>query len=177
MDFRHNPSPFSQPQHQCLYCFHCRVTRVSMPHHIQEPEVGEEHSHDCQESTAEDVLPAAVKEILNLPHAMMIQFYAAIIKSILTLPITIWSFISQKQAKLQHKVRTAKQIISSALPSLQDTYNSRVIKCTGKIIADPFYLGRNYFQPLPSAKRLKTMKVCLTRRGNSFSPRAVALMY
>ncbi|KAI4874923.1 hypothetical protein NFI96_009232, partial [Prochilodus magdalenae] len=63
----------------------------------------------------------------NLPQTLMIQFYTAIIESILTASITIWfgSSTSQERTKLQRIIRTAERIIGCNLPSLQQIYTSR----------------------------------------------------
>ncbi|KAI4904345.1 hypothetical protein NFI96_009497 [Prochilodus magdalenae] len=63
----------------------------------------------------------------NLPQTLMIQFYTAIIESVLTTSITIWfgSSISQERTKLRHIIRTAERIIGCNLPSLQQIYTSR----------------------------------------------------
>ncbi|KAI4876287.1 hypothetical protein NFI96_002836 [Prochilodus magdalenae] len=64
----------------------------------------------------------------NLPQTLMIQFYTAIIESILTASITILfgSSTSQERTKLQRIIRTAERIIGCNLPSLQQIYTSRV---------------------------------------------------
>ncbi|KAI4903318.1 hypothetical protein NFI96_001962 [Prochilodus magdalenae] len=64
----------------------------------------------------------------NLPQTLMIQFYTAIIESILTASITIWfgSSTSQERTKLQRIISTAERIIGCNLPSLQQIYTSRV---------------------------------------------------
>ncbi|KAI4893083.1 hypothetical protein NFI96_025602, partial [Prochilodus magdalenae] len=63
----------------------------------------------------------------HLPQTLMIQFYTAIIESILTASITIWfgSSTSQERTKLQRIIRTAERIIGCKLPSLQQIYTSR----------------------------------------------------
>ncbi|KAI4896239.1 hypothetical protein NFI96_010233 [Prochilodus magdalenae] len=63
----------------------------------------------------------------NLPQTLMIQFYTAIIESILTASITIWfgSSTSQERTKLQRVIRTAERLIGCNLPSLQQIYTSR----------------------------------------------------
>ncbi|KAI4875517.1 hypothetical protein NFI96_009698 [Prochilodus magdalenae] len=65
----------------------------------------------------------------NLPQTLMIQFYTAIIESILTASITIWfgSSTSQERTKLQRIIRTAERIIGCNLPSLQQIYTSRAV--------------------------------------------------
>ncbi|KAL0195166.1 hypothetical protein M9458_008738, partial [Cirrhinus mrigala] len=70
---------------------------------------------------------------LNLPQALMTQFYSAVIESVLKSDIR----------RLQRTVRTAERIIGVHLPNLQDLYISRVKKRAGNIIQDPSHPGHN----------------------------------
>uniref|UniRef100_A0AAV2KVB1 Ig-like domain-containing protein n=1 Tax=Knipowitschia caucasica TaxID=637954 RepID=A0AAV2KVB1_KNICA len=59
---------------------------------------------------------------VKLPAQMLVQFYTAIIKSILTSSITVWfagATVRDKQ-RLQCIVRSAEKVIDRSLPSLQD---------------------------------------------------------
>ncbi|KAI4873925.1 hypothetical protein NFI96_030145 [Prochilodus magdalenae] len=91
----------------------------------------------------------------GVTQTLMIQFYTAIVKSILTTSITIWfgSSTSQERTKLQRIIRTAERIIGCNLPSLQQIYTSRVRKRAGKITSDPSHPGHLLFQTLPSGRR------------------------
>ncbi len=64
----------------------------------------------------------------NLPQELLIQFYSAIIKSVLCSSITVWFGSATKTdiRRLQRTVRTAERIIGAPLPSLQELYTSRV---------------------------------------------------
>ncbi|KAI3355997.1 hypothetical protein L3Q82_017268, partial [Scortum barcoo] len=66
----------------------------------------------------------------NLPQELLIQFYTAIIQSVLCTSITVWfgSATKQDRNRLQQTVRTAEKIIGASLPSIQDLYMSRVRK-------------------------------------------------
>uniref|UniRef100_A0AAV2J3E9 Alkylated DNA repair protein AlkB homologue 8 N-terminal domain-containing protein n=1 Tax=Knipowitschia caucasica TaxID=637954 RepID=A0AAV2J3E9_KNICA len=58
----------------------------------------------------------------KLPAQMLVQFYTAIIESILTSSVTVWfagATVRDKQ-RLQHIVRSAEEVIGRSLPSLQD---------------------------------------------------------
>uniref|UniRef100_A0AAV2MEP4 Alkylated DNA repair protein AlkB homologue 8 N-terminal domain-containing protein n=1 Tax=Knipowitschia caucasica TaxID=637954 RepID=A0AAV2MEP4_KNICA len=60
----------------------------------------------------------------KLPAQMLVQFYTAIIESILTSSITVWfagATVRDKQ-RLQRIVRSAEEVIGRSLPSLQDLY-------------------------------------------------------
>uniref|UniRef100_A0AAV2LBE6 Alkylated DNA repair protein AlkB homologue 8 N-terminal domain-containing protein n=1 Tax=Knipowitschia caucasica TaxID=637954 RepID=A0AAV2LBE6_KNICA len=58
----------------------------------------------------------------KLPAQMLVQFYTAIIESILTSSVTVWfagATVRDKQ-RLQSIVRSAEEVIGRSLPSLQD---------------------------------------------------------
>ncbi len=76
---------------------------------------------------------------LNLPQELLIEFYSAIIKSIICTSITVWLNSATKSdlSRLQSVVRTAERIIGTPLPTLQELYLSRVSKRAGKITLDP----------------------------------------
>uniref|UniRef100_A0AAV2MNK3 Alkylated DNA repair protein AlkB homologue 8 N-terminal domain-containing protein n=1 Tax=Knipowitschia caucasica TaxID=637954 RepID=A0AAV2MNK3_KNICA len=60
----------------------------------------------------------------KLPAQMLVQFYTAIIESILTSSITVWfagATVRDKQ-RLQRIVRSAEEVIGRSLPSLQDLH-------------------------------------------------------
>uniref|UniRef100_A0AAV2M524 Alkylated DNA repair protein AlkB homologue 8 N-terminal domain-containing protein n=1 Tax=Knipowitschia caucasica TaxID=637954 RepID=A0AAV2M524_KNICA len=60
----------------------------------------------------------------KLPAQMLVQFYTAIIESILTSSVTVWfagATVRDKQ-RLQRIVRSAEEVIGRSLPSLQDLF-------------------------------------------------------
>uniref|UniRef100_A0AAV2K2D8 Alkylated DNA repair protein AlkB homologue 8 N-terminal domain-containing protein n=1 Tax=Knipowitschia caucasica TaxID=637954 RepID=A0AAV2K2D8_KNICA len=60
----------------------------------------------------------------KLPAQMLVQFYTAIIESILTSSVTVWfagATVRDKQ-RLQRIVRSAEEVIGRSLPSLQDLH-------------------------------------------------------
>uniref|UniRef100_A0AAV2IVD2 Alkylated DNA repair protein AlkB homologue 8 N-terminal domain-containing protein n=1 Tax=Knipowitschia caucasica TaxID=637954 RepID=A0AAV2IVD2_KNICA len=64
----------------------------------------------------------------KLPAQMLVQFYTAIIESILTSSITVWfagATVRDKQ-RLQRIVRSAEEVIGRSLPSLQDLQEAAV---------------------------------------------------
>ncbi|KAK7891988.1 hypothetical protein WMY93_023951 [Mugilogobius chulae] len=73
-----------------------------------------------------DVLLRQLKKA-KLPAQMMVQFYTAIIESILTSSITVWyaGATVRDRHRLQRIVRSAEKVIGCSLPSLQDLYVSR----------------------------------------------------
>lgn len=108
----------------------------------------------------------------------MMQFYTAIIESILTSSITVWyagATIRDKQ-RLQRVVRSAEKVIADRLPSLQDLYTSRTLGRAARISADPSHPGLSLFDLLPSGRRLRSIRTRTSRHKNSFFPSAVGLM-
>ncbi|XP_078134289.1 uncharacterized protein LOC144535627 [Sander vitreus] len=80
----------------------------------------------------------------KLPKTMMVHFYTAIIKSILTSSITIWytAATAKDKGRLQRVIRSAEKVIVCNLPPLQDLYATRTLKRAGKIVADPSHPGK-----------------------------------
>uniref|UniRef100_A0A3P8NNR5 Reverse transcriptase domain-containing protein n=1 Tax=Astatotilapia calliptera TaxID=8154 RepID=A0A3P8NNR5_ASTCA len=114
----------------------------------------------------------------NLPTRTMMQFYTAIIESILTSSITVWyagATIRDKQ-RLQRVVRSAEKVIGCRLPSLQDLYTSRTLGRAARISADPSHPGHSLFDLLPSGRRLRSIRTRTSRHKNSFFPSAVGHM-
>uniref|UniRef100_A0A3P9AWZ0 Reverse transcriptase domain-containing protein n=1 Tax=Maylandia zebra TaxID=106582 RepID=A0A3P9AWZ0_9CICH len=114
----------------------------------------------------------------NLPTRTMMQFYTAIIESILTSSITVWyagATIRDKQ-RLQRVVRSAEKVIGCRLPSLQDLYTSRTLRRAARISADPSHPGYSLFDLLPSGRRLRSIRTRTSRHKNSFFPSAVGHM-
>ncbi len=75
----------------------------------------------------------------NLLQELLIQFYSAIIESVLCISITVWFSSATKSdlRRLRRVVRTAERIIGTTLPALQELYSSRVSKRTGKNHSGP----------------------------------------
>ncbi|TWW60413.1 hypothetical protein D4764_05G0005030, partial [Takifugu flavidus] len=86
---------------------------------------------------------------LKLPPRMLAQFYTAIIESILTSSTTVWSL---------------------------DLYISRTLRRAGRITADPSHPGHGLFSPLPSGRRLRSIRTKTSRYMNSFFPSAIRLL-
>ncbi len=85
-----------------------------------------------------DVLPTERRKF-NLPQELLIQFYSAIIESVLCTSITARFSSATKSAlrRLRRVVRTAERIIDTTLPTLQELYLYRVSKRAGKITLTP----------------------------------------
>ncbi|KAK3526126.1 hypothetical protein QTP70_016106, partial [Hemibagrus guttatus] len=113
-----------------------------------------------------------------LPVKMLVNFYTAIIESILTSPITVWfaAATARDKAKLQRVIHSAEKVIGCSLSSLQELYVSRSRRRAAKIAADPSHPGNELFRSLPSGKRLRSIKTRTSRHKNSFFPTAVNLL-
>ena len=109
---------------------------------------------------------------------VMIQFYRAVIESLLTFSITIWfgSLSQQEKAQLNKVVTTASRIIGTGLPSLENIYRQRMANRASHIIDDSTHPAHNLFQLLPSGRRYRSFKVNTTRFRDSFYPRAVQIL-
>ncbi len=95
----------------------------------------------------------------NLPQELLIQFYSAIIESVLCMSITGWFSSATKSDLriLRRVVRTAERIIGTTLPTFQDLYSSRVSKGAGKIPLDPSHPAHSLFELLPSGRRYRAL--------------------
>ncbi|TWW55980.1 hypothetical protein D4764_09G0010300 [Takifugu flavidus] len=115
---------------------------------------------------------------LKLPPRMLAQFYTAIIESILTSSITVWyaGATARDRLRLQRVMRAAEKVIGCRLPSIQDLYISRTRRRAGRITADPSHPGHGLFSPLPSGRRLRSIRTKTSRYMNSFFPSAIRLL-
>ncbi|TWW53951.1 putative RNA-directed DNA polymerase from transposon BS [Takifugu flavidus] len=115
---------------------------------------------------------------LKLPPRMLAQFYTANIESILTSSITVWyaGATVRDRLRLQRVVHAAEKVIGCRLPSIQDLYISRTRRCAGRITADPSHPGHGLFSPLPSGRRLRSIRTKTSRYMNSFFPSAIRLL-
>ena len=113
----------------------------------------------------------------NMPKKVMVEFYTAIIESILTSSITIWFAAStaKDKSRLQRIIRSAEKVIVCDLLSLLDLFRLRTSRRAGKIIADPSHPGHHLFLCLPSGRRFRAIKTKTSRHLNSFFPTAVGL--
>ncbi len=114
----------------------------------------------------------------NLPQELLIQFYSAIIESVLCMSITVWfsSVTKSDLRRLRRVVRTAKRIIGTPLPTLQELYLSRVSKRAGTITLDPSHPAHSLFEMLPSGRHYRALSTRMTGHRNSLFPQAINLM-
>ncbi|KAL3056810.1 hypothetical protein OYC64_019313 [Pagothenia borchgrevinki] len=72
--------------------------------------------------------------------------------------------------------RTSSGRRTSALLSLHDLYASRTLRRAGKIVADPSHPEHKVFVPLPSGRRLRSIRTKTSLHLNSFFPSATGLI-
>ncbi|XP_051508275.1 uncharacterized protein LOC127414344 isoform X2 [Myxocyprinus asiaticus] len=113
----------------------------------------------------------------NLPQVLLIQFYSAVIESVLCISVTVWFGSATKSdiRRLQRTVWTA-EIIGCPLPPLQELYTSRVRKKAVKITLDPTHPAHYLFELLPSGRHFRALSTRTVRHRNSFFPQAIHLM-
>ncbi|KAM4552747.1 uncharacterized protein PAE49_016129 isoform 1-T1 [Odontesthes bonariensis] len=114
----------------------------------------------------------------KLPAQLMVQFYTAIIESILCSSITVWypGASARDRHRLQRVVRSAEKVIGCSLPSIHDLHVSRTMGRAGRITANPSHPAHGLFEPLPSGRRLRSIRTRTSRHKNSFFPLAVRLI-
>ncbi|KAK3548205.1 hypothetical protein QTP70_005179 [Hemibagrus guttatus] len=79
------------------------------------------------------------------------NFYRCTVESVITNSITVWhgSCTVQDKKALQRVIKTAQFICGAAFQSLQDIYNTRVIRRAHNIIRDNIHPQHNLFTLLP----------------------------
>lgn len=106
---------------------------------------------------------------------ILLQFYRAIIESVLTYSLTTWygSTSQQDKTDLERVVKTASKIVGCDLPSLETLYHQRVLRRAKSIISDVSHPASHLFQLLPSGRRYRHIKCRTKRMQTSFFPEAV----
>ena len=107
---------------------------------------------------------------------ILIQFYRAIIESILSSNILVWfGRLSQNDlSRLESVIRSAQRIIGADLSSLHSLYQERTLKRIKCILNDDSHPAFDYIQFLPSGNRLRTFRGS-NRLTNSSYPSAVKI--
>ena len=114
----------------------------------------------------------------NIRQSLLVSFYRCSIESILTYCIGVWfgSCTAVQKGKLQRVVSTAQKVIGCSLPSLEELYESRVLRRAENIMKDASHPGHSFFRKLPSGRRLQALGSRTNRLRNSFFPSAVRIM-
>lgn len=111
----------------------------------------------------------------GLKSDVLVNFYRAIIESVLTFGITVWyGNISKAETTALNKiVKTASKITGTDLPSLDEIYHKRILKKAKCISQDESHPASGIFEKLPSGRRFRSLKAKTNRFANSFFPKAV----
>ena len=105
---------------------------------------------------------------------ILVNFYRAIVESVLTRSITVWFGAASKKdlRKLTSVIRTAEKITGTHLPSLHSIYIERTKKRTVSIMQDSSHPAHQLFEFLRSGRRLRTF-FGNKRFVSSFYPSAI----
>uniref|UniRef100_A0AAR2JX07 Reverse transcriptase domain-containing protein n=1 Tax=Pygocentrus nattereri TaxID=42514 RepID=A0AAR2JX07_PYGNA len=114
----------------------------------------------------------------GLGRAVLTSFYRCVVESVVCSSINVWhgSCSAADRKALQRVVKAAQRIVGVSLPSTTDIYTSRCRKRATCIKKDPTHPAHALFVPLPSGRRLRSIKCKTTRLRNSFIPEAVRLL-
>ena len=111
----------------------------------------------------------------GLNKDILVQFYRAIIESVLTFSICVWygSITQRQKDRLERVVRAASRIVGCDLPSLAELYAKRTLSRACKIVANVSHPAHGLFQLLPSGVRFRSIRSRTSRLKNSFFPQAI----
>ena len=110
----------------------------------------------------------------GLTTQVVLNFYRAVVE-VLIFFIAVWfGSITQKETlRLNRVVKTASRIIGRHLPRLEILYQQRLLGRATLISHDSSYPAHDLFEPLPSSRRLGSIKTRTNRFSTSFFPLAV----
>ena len=113
--------------------------------------------------------------IVCLTTQVMLNFYRAVIESVLIFSITVWfGSITQKETlRLNRVVKTASRIIGRDLPSLEIVYQQRLLGRATVITQDSSHPAHDIFEPLLSSRRFRSIKTRTNRFSTSHFPLTV----
>ncbi|KAI3352912.1 hypothetical protein L3Q82_019485 [Scortum barcoo] len=112
----------------------------------------------------------------GLGSSVLTSFYRCVVESVLSSCIIVWhgSCSAAEKKALQRVVKAAQRTVGRSLPTTMDIYTSRCRKRASCIMKDPTHTAHALFVPLPSGRRLRSIKSRTTRLRNSFFPDAPA---
>ncbi|TWW73160.1 hypothetical protein D4764_15G0005540 [Takifugu flavidus] len=119
------------------------------------------------------ILPSSILPSSILPSSILTS--SILPSSILTSSILPSSIMVLCWCHRQGQTK-AEKVMGCRLPSIQDLYISRTRRCAGRITADPSHPGHRLFSPLPSGRRLRSIRTRTSRYTNSFFPSAIRLL-
>ncbi|KAI3365925.1 hypothetical protein L3Q82_009696 [Scortum barcoo] len=114
----------------------------------------------------------------GLGSSVLTSFYRCVVESVLSSCIIVWhgSCSAAEKKALQRVVKAAQRTVGCSLPTTTDIYTSRCRKRASCIMKDPTHTAHELFVPLPSGRRLRSIKSRTTRLRNSFFLEAVRLL-
>ena len=103
----------------------------------------------------------------GLTTQVMLNFYRAVIESVLTFSISVWFgsiiYTQKETLRLNRVVKTASRIIGRDLPSLEILYQQRLLGRATLISQDTSHPAHDLFEPLPSSRRFRSIKTRTNR--------------
>ncbi|KAI4898113.1 hypothetical protein NFI96_015382, partial [Prochilodus magdalenae] len=110
----------------------------------------------------------------GLGSSVLTSFYRCVVESVLCSSINVWhgSCSAADRKALQRVVKAAQRSVGVSLPTTTDIYTSRCRKRATCIMKDPTHPAHSLFVPLPSGRRLRSIKCRTNRLRNSFIPEA-----
>ncbi|KAI3366413.1 hypothetical protein L3Q82_000568 [Scortum barcoo] len=111
----------------------------------------------------------------GMGSSVLTSFYRCVVESVLSSCIIVWHgscSAAEKKALQRVVVKAAQRTVGCSLPTTTDIYTSRCRKRASCIMKDPTHTAHALFVPLPSGRRLRSIKSRTTRLRNSFFPEA-----
>ncbi|KAI4876536.1 hypothetical protein NFI96_002224 [Prochilodus magdalenae] len=112
----------------------------------------------------------------GLGSSVLTSFYRCVVESVVCSSINMWhgSCSAADMKDLQRVVKAAQRSVGVSLPTTTDIYASRCRRRATSIMKDPTHPAHALFVPLPSGRRLRSIKCKANRLRNSFIPKAVS---
>ncbi|KAI3355733.1 hypothetical protein L3Q82_004320 [Scortum barcoo] len=143
----------------------------------QTPPLSPVHRRDCGGSGLQ-LQEAEARRAGELSPDLLLQMCGGERPVLLPSCIIVWhgSCSAAEKKALQRVVKAAQRTVGRSLPTTTDIYTSRCRKRASCIMKDPTHTAHELFVPLPSGRRLRSIKSRTTRLRNSFFPEAVRLL-
>lgn len=134
-----------------------------------------QHSHQIYKKANKRLFFLRQLKKFRVRPNILLQFYTAIIQSILTSSIIVWygNLDNHSRKKLQCIIDKSSKIIGHTLPPIDTLYQKRIIQRAKKITLDPSHPAYHLFTRMPSGRRYRSLPTKSVRLKNSFFPTAV----
>jgi len=113
-----------------------------------------------------------------LDPAVLKAFYICVVESVLTSCLTVWYgslTVAEKEA-LQRVMKATQRTFDFSLPPIGDVYTIRCRERALTILHDLTHPSHELFTPMPSGRRLRSIRARTPRLKVSFYPEAVRLL-